>query len=43
MTAIGQTPNSKVGWLADASFSNRETPLLGLFNDTWRTVTTSAR
>lgn len=35
-TATGKTAGNKVGWLAGASFSNRKTPLLGLYNDNWR-------
>jgi TonB-dependent receptor len=31
--------NNKVGWLAGASFANRKTPLLGLYNDNWRPMT----
>jgi TonB-dependent receptor len=31
--------NDKFGWLVGASFSNRSTPLLGLYNDNWRPVT----
>jgi TonB-dependent receptor len=38
-TLTGKTMGNKVGWLAGVSFSNRETPLLGLFNDSWRSMT----
>ena len=38
VTLAGKTANEKLGWLAGASFSNRYTPLLGVFNDNWRTV-----
>jgi TonB-dependent receptor len=38
-TATGKTMSSKVGWLLGGSFSNRKTPLLGLYNDNWRPVT----
>jgi TonB-dependent receptor len=38
-TLAGKTMGNKVGWLAGASFSNRKTPLLGLYNDNWRPVT----
>ena len=41
-TAAGLAAGKKIGWLAGGSFSNRETPLLGLFNDSWRTVRTGA-
>jgi TonB-dependent receptor len=37
-TATGKTMNNKVGWLLGGSFSNRRTPLLGLYNDDWREV-----
>src|SRR5262245_54894574 len=37
-TIAGKSANEKVGWLAGASFSNRYTPLLGVFNDNWRTL-----
>src|SRR5262245_46290959 len=37
-TVAGRSANEKVGWLAGASFSNRYTPLLGVFNDNWRTL-----
>lgn len=35
-TLAGQTLGGKLGWLGGASFSNRRTPLLGIFNDNWR-------
>lgn len=38
-TLAGRLANDRLGWLAGASFSNRYTPLLGLYNDNWRTVT----
>lgn len=37
-TLTGKSSNGKVGWLGGASFSNRYTPLLGIYNDDWRTV-----
>ncbi len=38
-TLTGKSSNGKFGWLGGASFSNRYTPLLGIYNDDWRTVT----
>ncbi len=38
-TLTGKVANGKVGWLAGASFSNRRTPLLGIYIDDWRPVT----
>jgi TonB-dependent receptor len=38
-TLTGKTMGNKVGWLAGMSFSNRKTPLLGLYNDNWRPIT----
>jgi TonB-dependent receptor len=35
-TLTGKTMSNKVGWLGGVSFSNRKTPLLGLYNDNWR-------
>jgi TonB-dependent receptor len=40
-TLTGKTMNNKVGWLGGVSFSNRMTPLLGLYNDSWRPVTSN--
>jgi TonB-dependent receptor len=37
-TLAGRAAGGKVGWLAGSSFSNRKTPLLGLYNDLWRPV-----
>lgn len=37
-TLTGKSSNGKFGWLGGASFSNRYTPLLGIYNDNWRTV-----
>jgi TonB-dependent receptor len=37
-TLAGQALHAKLGWLGGASYSNRKTPLLGIFNDTWRPV-----
>jgi TonB-dependent receptor len=37
-TLAGKTMNDKVGWLFGSSFSNRYTPLLGIYNDNWRAV-----
>jgi len=37
-TLAGRTLHGKLGWLGGASFSNRRTPLLGIFNDDWRDV-----
>lgn len=42
-TFAGKSASQKVGWLAGASFSNRYTPLLGLYNDNWRTVSQGGR
>ncbi len=42
-TVAGRTANEKVGWVAGASFSNRYTPLLGLYNDDWRTGSASGQ
>jgi TonB-dependent receptor len=39
LTLAGQALRRRLGWLAGASFSNRKTPLLGVFNDDWRPVT----
>ena len=41
-TLTGKVANGKVGWLAGASFANRRTPLLGIYNDDWRPVTFGA-
>ena len=38
-TLTGKAVGNKIGWLAGSSFSNRKTPLLGLYNDDWRPVT----
>ena len=38
-TLTGKTAANRIGWLAGASFSNRKTPLLGLYADNWRPVT----
>ncbi len=38
LTLAGQAFRRRLGWLAGASFSNRRTPLLGIFNDDWRQV-----
>ena len=38
LTLTGKSANQKFGWLAGSSFSNRYTPLLGLYNDNWRSV-----
>ncbi|MBA3271761.1 MAG: carboxypeptidase regulatory-like domain-containing protein, partial [Acidobacteria bacterium] len=38
-TLTGKLAAGKLGWLAGASFSNRYTPLLGIYNDDWRSVT----
>jgi TonB-dependent receptor len=37
-TFAGRAAGGRVGWLAGSSFSNRKTPLLGVFNDLWRPV-----
>jgi TonB-dependent receptor len=38
-TLTGKSASGRFGWLAGTSFSNRTTPLLGIFNDNWRPVT----
>jgi TonB-dependent receptor len=43
VTLTGKSPNQKIGWLAGSSFSNRYTPLLGLYNDNWRTISQAGR
>jgi TonB-dependent receptor len=43
ITLAGKTSNEKFGWLAGSSFSNRYTPLLGLYNDNWRAVSMGGR
>lgn len=35
-TLAGKLFDNRLGWLAGASFSNRKTPLLGVFQDDWR-------
>jgi TonB-dependent receptor len=42
-TIAGQALHNKLGWLGGASFSNRRTPLLGIFNDVWRPVTVNGQ
>jgi TonB-dependent receptor len=37
-TLAGQALGGKLGWLGGASFSNRRTPLLGIYNDNWRSI-----
>jgi hypothetical protein len=37
-TLAGRSAGDKVGWLVGVSYSNRYTPLLGLYNDNWRTL-----
>lgn len=37
-TLAGKLARGKVGWLAGSSFSNRRTPLLGVYQDDWRPV-----
>lgn len=37
-TLTGKLVGGKVGWLAGSSYSNRKTPLLGIYNDLWRTM-----
>lgn len=39
LTLAGKFADGKLGWLAGASFSNRKTPLPGIFQDDWRPVT----
>ncbi len=39
LTMAGKTKNGKVGWITGGSYSNRKTPLLGIFQDDWRPVT----
>lgn len=39
LTAAGKLADNKLGWLAGASYSNRKTPLPGIFQDDWRPVT----
>jgi TonB-dependent receptor len=43
VTLTGKTANQRFGWLAGSSFSNRYTPLLGLYNDNWRTRSLGGR
>lgn len=43
VTFAGQALRRRLGWLAGASFSNRKTPLLGIFNDDWRPVTVNGQ
>ncbi|MDT8397475.1 MAG: TonB-dependent receptor [Pseudomonadales bacterium] len=38
-TLVGKLMDGKLGWLGGASFSNRKTPLLGIFQDDWTPVT----
>lgn len=38
-TVAGKTAHNRIGWLLGTSFSNRKTPLLGLYNDNWRSMT----
>jgi TonB-dependent receptor len=35
-TLAGKAAGNKIGWIAGGSFSNRKTPLLGIYNDNWR-------
>lgn len=37
-TLAGRVAGGRLGWLGGASFSNRLTPLLGIYNDDWRTI-----
>jgi len=43
VTMTGKAYRNKIGWLAGGSFSNRKTPLLGLYNDNWRAMTLNGR
>jgi TonB-dependent receptor len=42
-TLAGKAASGKVGWLGGVSFSNRYTPLLGIYNDDWRLVSLGAQ
>ncbi len=38
-TLVGKSADGKLGWIVGGAYSNRKTPLLGIFQDEWRPVT----